>query len=1176
MRALVVEDNQGVQQVIVELLERRGFTVSAYPDAESAWAACEHDSVPLMLLDWGLPGEMDGLDLCRRLRGRPGGDRGIILMLTARADEEFLDEIFEVGVSDYVSKPFKRELLTARIAYAERQLRGWDDQLTAAHVLGESQLQALVQHSSDIISVLDGSGTRIYVSPAVERLLGYKPEELVGDSFVGHQWRTDEEREVAARLLADALANPAIPVAITTTARHRNGEVRHFEIIATNLLANPSVRGIVLNSRDITERRLTEDRLHETEFRYRTLVEQIPVHTYIQSLEGDLPFIYVSPQIEEILGYTPEERMAQSEDWDESIHPDDLERLTTIDNHSNATGEPFHCEYRQRHKDGHWVWLRDDALLVHDADGKALFWQGVISDVSQHHATAEALQERDRLHLELLRAAERQAAELRLLDEVGTALARELEPHVIFETVVEAIARTFGYSLVSLYLVEDRHLVLQHVIGYEQSFEKIPLTTGVMGRVARTDQAALVQDSSQDPDFISELDGTISEVCVPLHDGDRVVGVLNLESLLGTPLTEADLRLMTAVAVHVDSAISRARLYTEARESERRYRSVVDSVQEVIFQTDGDGRWTFLNPAWVEITGYSIGESLGQSLYDVAHPDDREWLLGEYDKLIRGATLPGGDGPLPQVGGESERGRWHGGPEGASPSFQVEVRIITSSGDTRWLETRARLTESQIDTLAGISGTLTDITERKRAEEALRESQERYRHLAMHDPLTSLPNRALFFDRLESAMTTRGRRGNGIAVLFLDLDGFKLVNDSLGHEAGDRLLVIAGQRLARFIRPGDTVARLGGDEFAILLDGLSDSRHATRIAERLLESLRPAFVIDGQDVFVSASIGVAISNDGSDLPADLLRNADIALYEAKGSGRGTYAVFEPHMSAPVVARLKQETDLRRAIDRGELRLHYQPAYHLGSGEVTGIEALVRWQHPELGLLAPADFIHAAEATGLVVPMGLWALREACRRTITWHEQTGAQPTICVNLSARQLQDPYLIREVGLALEETGLAPAYLELEITESIVMAEATNTRQTLAELKRLGLRIAIDDFGTGYSSLSYLRDLPVDTLKIDRSFVAGLDQDQGSQAIIRAIATLAHELGLVVTAEGIETADQLALVRTLGIDIAQGYFFTRPVPPEHLDLRPTQTGELVTRHEGTGTLSGEVVGVT
>jgi len=335
-------------------------------------------------------------------------------------------------------------------------------------------------------------------------------------------------------------------------------------------------------------------------------------------------------------------------------------------------------------------------------------------------------------------------------------------------------------------------------------------------------------------------------------------------------------------------------------------------------------------------------------------------------------------------------------------------------------------------------------------------------------------------------------------------------------------------------------------------------------------------VIDGQDVFINASIGVAISDDGSDLPADLLRNADIALYEAKGSGRGTYAVFEPHMSAPVVARLKQETDLRRAIDRGELRLHYQPAYHLGSGEVTGVEALVRWEHPEHGLLAPADFIHAAEATGLVVPMGLWALREACRRAIVWREQIGTQPTICVNLSARQLQDPFLIREIGLTLEETGLAPAYLELEITESIVMAEATNTRQTLAELKQLGLRIAIDDFGTGYSSLSYLRDLPVDTLKIDRSFVAGLDQDQGSQAIIRAIATLAHELGLVVTAEGIETADQLALVRTLGIDIAQGYFFTRPVPPEQLDLRATQTGELVARKVDTGLLSGDAVGVT
>jgi diguanylate cyclase (GGDEF)-like protein len=437
----------------------------------------------------------------------------------------------------------------------------------------------------------------------------------------------------------------------------------------------------------------------------------------------------------------------------------------------------------------------------------------------------------------------------------------------------------------------------------------------------------------------------------------------------------------------------------------------------------------------------------------------------------------------------------------------------------------------------------------------------------MHDPLTSLPNRALFFDRLDNALEARARRGSGVAVLFLDLDGFKLVNDSLGHEAGDRLLVIAGERLARFVRPGDTVARLGGDEFAILLDDLGDSRHATRIAKRLLDAFRPAFVIDGQEVFINASIGVAICTEGSDRPAELLRSADIALYEAKGSGRGTYKVFEPRMSAPVVARLKQETDLRRAIDRGELRLHYQPAYHLGTGRVSGVEALLRWEHPELGLLTPADFIHTAEATGLVVPMGLWALREACRRATMWQVQPGPKPAVGVNLSARQLQDPTLINEVSLVLTETGLPPARLELEITESIVMAEATATRQTLAELKRLGLRIAIDDFGTGYSSLSYLRNLPVDILKIDRSFVAGLDHDLGSQAIIRAITTLAHELGLIVTAEGIETTEQLALIHGLGIDIAQGFFFTRPVPPEQLDLRPRQTRELVAQ------LSGEVV---
>ena len=433
------------------------------------------------------------------------------------------------------------------------------------------------------------------------------------------------------------------------------------------------------------------------------------------------------------------------------------------------------------------------------------------------------------------------------------------------------------------------------------------------------------------------------------------------------------------------------------------------------------------------------------------------------------------------------------------------------------------------------------LSERKLAEQRLRDQ-------AIHDSLTGLPNRVLFMERLRYADARARRRKDYLfALLFLDLDGFKLLNDSLGHPMGDQLLIQTAQRLKDCLRPEDIVARLGGDEFAILLEDLGEPAEAERVTERIHKQLAEPYQLEGHEMFITASIGIALSTTGYQRPEELLRNADTAMYQAKATRKGHHEIFDNRMHEQLLVRLNVEAGLRRALERQQLVVHYQPIVALESGKITGCEALMRWNHPDRGLVCPAEFIPIAEETGLILPMGDWILRTACAQNKAWQQAGLPALRISVNVSTRQLYQRRFTRSVAKALRDTGLDPHFLELEVTESILIENPEATSRTLKELADLGVKITVDDFGTGYSSLSYLRRFPLHALKIDQFFVSSLSKGEaGSAEIIAALIMLARSLKLEVTAEGVESEDQVVLLRSLKCARGQGFFFSRPIEPE------------------------------
>ncbi len=714
-----------------------------------------------------------------------------------------------------------------------------------------------------------------------------------------------------------------------------------------------------------------------SEFDALALVERLPAVTYIADAGIGGRWHYISPQLYAVLGFTPQEWLAEPEIWATLLHPDDRDAVFAREADALAgQSDASPWEYRLRHREGRTVWIRDDALLMADAQGRER-WHGVMSDITEHKRTETELQRRAAQQAAVARLGERALA--------GADLAELMEAAATYAATILQVR----YGAVVELTPDHESLVVRG--GYGMS-----------------------------PEVVNNLHMPFSS------------------------RTQVGLTLAEGRPVIVNDWSSETRCE----------------------------RSPLINP-----------------------PDTFSGLT---------VAIDGGGGPWGALGAQSH----------------VERHAFTAS---------------DADFVQALANVLADAIQRRATEDGIR-------HQALHDPLTGLPNRVLFLDRLEHALA---RRGSTVAVLFLDLDHFKVVNDSKGHAAGDGLLVDVAPRLREAVRPGDTIGRFGGDEFGILLEEVAGERGAVEVAARIGAAFTRPFVVDGSEHFATASIGIALGR-GTDVEgASLVRDADAAMYRAKERGRFRYELFDAAMRARALERFAIENDLRRALEREELRLAYQPMLSLRDGSVVAVEALLRWEHPTRGIVPPLEFVPLAEESGLIEPIGAWVLDEACRQAVRWHtSHPDARPiSVAVNLSARQLVRRDIADVVASTLRRTGIEARCLSLEITESVLIEEPDTAAQTLRALGALGVHLALDDFGTGYSSLSYLTRLPLDSLKLDRAFVDGLGSEEHDTAIATAVVRMAQALSIDVTAEGVETERQLSELQRLGCAFAQGFLFARPV---------------------------------
>lgn len=948
-------------------------------------------------------------------------------------------------------------------------------------------LEALLRHSTDIVAIADAGGRLRWVSPSAELVLGYRPEDLVGREGL-ELIHADDVSDVLARFGSAESSGGDV---VRMRARHRHGGWRHLGVVFTNLVDDPGVRGVVVNARDITATAMAEEIARSGTELFRRFAESAPVG--ILFTDADARATYVNDRWVEIAGI-PRERALGTHCWLRATHPDDRRALVEHVRRDLARTGRTEFEHRVLRPDGEIVWVRGRTALVIEEHGGA---------VGQVTSFEDVTTERD--------ARQREARLSRLVQE-GHDLVSIHDASGAFLYASPSHERVFGYTPDELLGTSPTELL--HLEDAEQVIVRF------------RDQ--LTAEGAPGP-FVHRTrckDGSwrwIETIATNLTDDPAV----------GRFLVNA-----RDVTEHRRSAVLAA---DQARILERVARgaelsTTLDEVARMVerWVPDGIGMITLIDDH--EVVRVAAAPNLPREVATIIDgfqvpPGARDSVRGP---IVREPLEPSEPGLALRAEGFSSY--WLAVIRSVDPaSPNLGALMLLRPGDDEPGTDEVQL----LDVAANVAAIA---IERDRA-------QARLAHQAKHDALTGLPNRDAVLERLRVASRSPRRGGAETAVLFLDIDRFKVLNDSVGHGAGDRLLVELAARLQHALRPGDLVARFGGDEFVMVCEGIGGVRAAYELAGRVLDVVRRPFSVAGTELVVTASVGIALADDR---PAEeLLRDADTAMYAAKDRGRARAELFDEQLRDRAVARLDVEHALRRAVDAGDLVLHYQPIVSLLSNRFAGFEALLRWPHPTRGLLNPEDFLPVAEECGLMRPIGAWVRNEACRQAATWraeHPEWG-EFMMDFNLSAAELSDPNLGPNIERTIREHDVEPRNLCVEITEQLLFEDAAATHVLFAHLRDLGVLLALDDFGTGYSPLVQLKEFPVNIVKIDQAFVGGLGTDPYDAAIVDAVLDLARRLHLVSIAEGVETEDQEQRLRASGCMLAQGHRFSAALAPAEVE---------------------------
>ncbi len=890
------------------------------------------------------------------------------------------------------------------------------------------------------------------------------------------------DNEQFVNFVLDQLVNPQAFVEKTRQLVHNPAiqscdniefkDGRIYERYSHPQILDGEIVGRVVSFRNVTGRIKAEEAVRQSEEKYRTILETVEEGYYEVDLTGS--FTFFNRALIKSLKFDKSE--IRGLNFRRFVDGKTAKKLAGVYREVFRTEQPISdLEYEIIRKDGTRMSAESSITLVRDETNQPIGFRGVVRDVTARKQSEDKLRQSE----SMLTAAER-------ITHFGSW---ELE----LSSLEDASKNKVQWS--------DE---VYRIFGYEpQQFEVFGdiFYSFVNPNDRKRISKAMFEAIEKRTDLKTE-----SRITLP-NGGGRLVQVE--AEVIYDKKTDQPLKFVGTL----QDITERHRANNALRESERKYRTLLESMREGLVRVSNNEVIEFVNDRFCEMTGFTSEELLGKITFEMLFDEEGFKTLAEVNRQRQSGI-----------------------------SGEYEISLKKKSGETLWALVGGAPIFNAEGIITGTMGVFTDITTRKRAEEQLL-------HDAFHDNLTGLANRALFMDHLRLTIERgKSRHSNSYAVLFLDFDRFKVINDSLGHAEGDNLLNCVARRLESATRTGDLVARLGGDEFVILLSEMLEETDAVQIAERIQKSLKKPFNLSGSEVFVSASIGIALSTAGHKRAEDMLRDADIAMYRAKAKGRAQYQIFDRTMHEYASRQLSLETEMRRALENREFLIYYQPLINLETESLTGFEALVRWKHPTRGIIQPSEFIPAAEDNGLILPLGNWILQESCRQLRQWQtENPSASPLmVSVNLSTKQFSQTDLVEQVAAALNATGLEPQCLKLEITESHIMENSEQTIVMINRLRALGVELSLDDFGTGYSSLSYLHRLPVSYLKIDRSFVMRMMDNEENGEIVSTIIKLAQNLKMKVVAEGIETAEQLAHLKILDCEFGQGYFFSKPLEAE------------------------------